>query len=77
MLLRLPSPLYIGQNCRVMKETPRKEQKTKNRNPGETLKDKIHRHLSDKNDIITEEDIRDMLIENDTPEKDLADKKTH
>jgi hypothetical protein len=42
------------------------------RQPGEKLKDKIHRHLSDKNDIITEEDIRDTLTDNKPPEEDLT-----
>ena len=43
--------------------------KTKSYQSGEKLKDKIHRHLSDKNDIITEEDIRDALTGNQ-PEED-------
>lgn len=43
--------------------------------PGGKLKDKIHRHLSDKNDIITEEDIRDILSDTNPPENDLPDTK--
>jgi hypothetical protein len=33
----------------------------KNRKKGETIKEKIHRHLRDKDDIITDEDIRDAV----------------
>jgi hypothetical protein len=43
--------------------------KTKSSQPGEKLKDRIHRHLSDKNDIITEEDIRDTLTSNQPEEE--------
>ncbi|MDP4263869.1 MAG: hypothetical protein Q8941_15180 [Bacteroidota bacterium] len=55
-----------------MKDTPKNEQEKSNRKPGETLKDKIHRHLNDINDIITEEDIRDSLTNKESPEKDSA-----
>jgi len=44
-------------------ETPLKNDKpaTKHKE-GETLKEKIRRHFSDKNDIITDEDIRDIRV---------------
>jgi hypothetical protein len=29
----------------------------------QTLKEKIHKHISDKNDVITDQDIRDVKIE--------------
>ncbi|MEI9945132.1 MAG: hypothetical protein WDN26_13050 [Chitinophagaceae bacterium] len=46
-----------------MNDTENSGNKTSTRKPGETLKDKIHRHLNDKNDIITEEDIRDAFAD--------------
>jgi hypothetical protein len=52
-----------------MKDSQNDEPKKSTRKPGETLKDKIHRHLNDKNDIITEDDLRDVLIDKMTPEK--------
>lgn len=58
-----------------MKDTTNNEKKTTNRKPGETLKDKVHRHLNDKNDIITEEDIRDTLADKKTSEKGVAETK--
>jgi len=37
------------------------------RKSSETLRDKVQRHLHDKNDIITDEDIRDAIVgENDS-----------
>lgn len=53
-----------------MNDTQNNNKKTKSSQPGEKLKDKIHRHLSDKNDIITEEDIRDVLTDNSPAEDD-------
>jgi hypothetical protein len=66
--------LYLCSHTRIksvfMTEAPNNTQKTTTHHPGEKLKDKIHRHLSDKNDIITEEDIRDSLNDNKPPEED-------
>jgi hypothetical protein len=43
-----------------MKETSKtKEKKSKKT---ETLEERIHRHLTDKNDVITEQDLRDVVI---------------
>ena len=36
--------------------------KTPKRKKGETLHEKVQRHLKDKNDIITEEDLRDIVV---------------
>ncbi|MEI9809877.1 MAG: hypothetical protein WDO16_19545 [Bacteroidota bacterium] len=58
-----------------MKNSKDTNQPKTNYKPGGKLKDKIHRHLNDKNDIITEEDIRDILTENKTPEEQQAEKK--
>ena len=37
--------------------------------PPETLRDKVQRHLRDKNDIITDEDIRDAIVDENDSEK--------
>ena len=43
------------------------KQERSKRKPPETLRDKVQRHLRDKNDIITDEDIRDAIVgENDS-----------
>jgi hypothetical protein len=47
------------------KATP--ENKNPQRKKGETLHDKVQRHLKDKNDIITEEDLRDIVVGGITP----------
>ena len=49
-----------------MENNPQKEKQAPMRKEGETLKEKIHRHLHDKNDIITNEDIRDVKVGKDT-----------
>jgi hypothetical protein len=41
--------------------------KTPKRKKGETLDEKVQRHLKDKNDIITEEDLRDIVVGGITP----------
>ena len=56
-----------------MNDTQNNNKKPKNSQPGGKLKDKIHRHLSDKNDVITEEDIRDVLTDNPPAEDDNND----
>jgi hypothetical protein len=62
-----------------------KTPKSPKRKKGETLDEKVQRHLKDKNDIITEEDLRDVVIGGITPQEeeegeemadDLAKKKT-
>jgi 3-deoxy-D-arabino-heptulosonate 7-phosphate (DAHP) synthase len=40
------------------KTTPKQPKRKK----GETLDEKVQRHLKDKNDVITEEDLRDVVI---------------
>jgi hypothetical protein len=37
------------------------------RKKGETLDEKIQRHIKDKNDVITDEDIRDAVVTGITP----------
>jgi hypothetical protein len=37
------------------------------RKKGETLQEKVQRHIKDKNDIITDEDIRDAVMGTITP----------
>ena len=37
------------------------------RKKGETLDEKVQRHLKDKNDVITEEDLRDVVMKGITP----------
>ena len=39
-----------------------KKPKQAKRKKGETLDEKVQRHLKDKNDIITDEDIRDVVV---------------
>ena len=48
-----------------MENAAKKNDPGPKRKKGETLKEKIHRHLQDKNDIITEEDIRDVKVGKD------------
>jgi len=45
-----------------MEDTTKKESSAPKRKNGETLKEKVHRHLHDKNDKITNEDIRDAIV---------------
>jgi hypothetical protein len=37
--------------------------------PAETLKEKVRRHLTDKNDVITDDDIRNVVVGNPEGEK--------
>ena len=62
-----------------------KKPKSPKRKKGETLDEKVQRHLKDKNDIITDEDLRDVVIGGITTQEekkgeemadDLAEKKT-
>ena len=48
--------------------------KPQRRKKGETLKEKVKRHLTDKNDKITEEDIRDAAVGQAAETEDDADK---
>jgi len=45
-----------------MEDSTKKDKPGPKRKKGETLKEKIHRHLNDKNDKITDEDIRDARV---------------
>ena len=46
-----------------MKENPEeKAKKSKPKKKGKTLKEKIQRHLSDKDDVITEQDLKEVII---------------
>ena len=44
-----------------MKENSKKDKKTSSKK-GKSLKEKIQRHLKDKNDVITEEDMKEVII---------------
>jgi hypothetical protein len=46
-----------------------KKPKSPKRKKGETLDEKVQRHLKDKNDIITEEDLRDVVMGGVTTEQ--------
>ena len=58
------------ENSDNKKEAPPRKQ-------GETLKDKIRRHLNDKNDVITDEDIRDTLAVKPAVKNDKETKRTN
>ena len=45
-----------------MKEAPKNQGSRPKRKKGETLKEKVHRHIKDKDDVITEEDLRDVVV---------------
>ena len=45
-----------------MKRNPQKQKKSPKRKPKETLEEKVRRHLTDKTDVITDEDIRDAVV---------------
>jgi hypothetical protein len=45
-----------------------KRERSKRKSP-ETLRDKVQRHLHDKTDIITDEDIRDAIVSENDSEK--------
>ncbi|MDP4262295.1 MAG: hypothetical protein Q8941_07165 [Bacteroidota bacterium] len=49
-----------------MKEAPEDNGKKLKPKKIETLKEKIHRHLNDKNDVITEQDLREIVVGVDT-----------
>jgi hypothetical protein len=45
-----------------MKENSANKQKKSSPKKGKTLKEKVQRHLRDKNDVITEQDLREVII---------------
>lgn len=45
---------------------PRKSKSTK------SLKDKIHKHISDKNDVITDDDLKNIQVGEDSFEKEAG-----
>lgn len=47
-----------------------KQKRVTKKNGTKTLKDRVHQHLNDKNDIITEEDIKNIKIGEDTVEEE-------
>lgn len=67
-----------------MSPTSESNDKRPKRKKGETVKEKVRRHIVDKNDVITDEDLRDVVVGVDavtepdepviTPE-DVAEKK--
>ena len=52
------------------KKNEEKKPKQTKRKKGETLDEKVRRHIKDKNDIITDEDIRDAITGEITPEEE-------
>jgi hypothetical protein len=44
-----------------MKENSKKDKKATSKE-GKSLKEKIKRHLNDKNDVITEQDMKDVIV---------------
>jgi hypothetical protein len=44
-----------------MKENSKKDKKATSKK-GKTLKEKIQRHMKDKNDVITEEDMKEVIV---------------
>lgn len=45
-----------------MKETSKNKDKKTGSKQGKSLKEKIQRHLKDKNDVITEEDMKEVIV---------------
>ncbi len=45
-----------------MKETPKNDGKKSKQKKVETLEEKVHRHLRDKNDVITEQDLKEIVV---------------
>lgn len=58
----------------MKKETPLAE-KTKKKGP-KSLKDRVHKHLSDKNDVITDEDLKNIKIGEEAFTEDAAARQT-
>lgn len=52
------------------KKNEEKKPKQAKRKKGETLDEKVQRHLKDKDDIITDEDLRDVVIGEITPKEE-------
>lgn len=57
-----------------MKQNDGAEQKPRKQKGAKALKDRVHQHLADKNDVITEDDIRNIKIGDDAFEEDTAAK---
>jgi len=55
-----------------MKQKPVKQPK---RRKDETLEEKVHRHLKDKNDIITEDDLKNVKVEPITKREEAKSEK--
>jgi hypothetical protein len=53
-----------------MKQDTNLTQKTPKRKGPKSLKDRIHKHLADQNDIITEDDLRNVKIGEDAFRED-------
>jgi hypothetical protein len=45
-----------------MKETSKNNDKKTSSKKGKSLKEKVQRHLKDKNDVITEEDMKEVIV---------------
>jgi len=45
-----------------MKEAPKNKGKKPNPKKGKTAKEKVQRHLADKNDVITEQDLKEVIV---------------
>jgi hypothetical protein len=58
---------------RFMKEAPKNKDKKTGSKKGKTLKEKIQRHLADKNDVITEQDLKEVIVGVDAVDLDNPD----
>jgi len=45
-----------------MKENSENKDKKPKPKKGKTLKEKVHRHLTDKDDVITEQDLKEVIV---------------
>ena len=45
-----------------MKENSENKDKKPKAKKGKTLKEKVHRHLTDKDDVITEQDLKEVIV---------------
>ncbi len=59
-----------------MKEETIPAQKTPRKKGPKSLKDRVHKHLADKNDVITEEDLKNVKVGEEAFREDDAAKQT-
>lgn len=59
----------------MKKNSDNKPQKSKAKN-GKTIKEKVQRHLMDKNDVITEQDLKEVIVGVDAVDLNNPDEPT-